>query len=259
MSYRGGCGNLFDRRDRGKSGPVILPPFDIPGNVLAFDPDGVGNAQFINGPVGTFNITNGGGKDVTGPNFYNFVGADEINFGNVLDTVWTGGTFTLYGCVWIQMQDMASSHPASILSKSDGASAREFEFYGTGAVGVFSFNALDCYFGGVVGNEDVGASAVAHAATAGKRIFTVSWNQAAARGSRIKIYIDGVLDSSPQVITNGTDGTILGGTAPLRIGGNAATGFSFSRIGPVYAYNDVHADATIANIVQWIQNIKGWT
>jgi hypothetical protein len=255
MSNRGGFCKVYDRRDEGKSGPVILPPFDTIGNVLAFDPDGVGNAQFITGPIGT--IT-GATKDTTGPNFYNFVGADEINFGNSLDAVWTSGTFTLYGCIWLQMADMASSHPASILSKSDGGINREFEFYGSGAVNILNFCALDTYFAGLAANQDTAASAVANAASAGKRVYTVSWTQAAARGSRIKIYINGVLDTTPQVFTLGIDGTILAGVAPLRIGGSAATGFSLSRIGPVYAYNNVHSDATVTNIASWLRSIKGW-
>jgi hypothetical protein len=227
---------------------LIAPPFDAVHNIWAFDPDAVGAAQYIAGPTGTVTTPT---KTQGTPSYYTFGATDRIDFGDALDTTFSGATpqFTLYAAINPSAGDIAAAAPI-ILSKDNGSTARQWVMYlATGAPSAAVFSAAN-------GSTTFAARGASSAITAGRHVYALAFDGSVALSGRITIYVDGL--AVAMGAETGTGSGIVDTTATLRIGERADAAAPLSVISYTYAYSGVHAAGTVASISAWIKNTKGW-
>lgn len=226
------------------------PPFDTGNLVWGFDPDQVGAAQFIAGPAGTITTPV---KTAGPPAFYTYGAADRIDFGNALEAVWAAVTpkYTLYAAINPAAGDLAPA-VVPVLSKDDGATAREWVFYlgaGKPAFAAFAANNGSSAFVSRVASGTISAA---------RHVLSITVDGSQSVQSRAVIYVDGSAVGMA-ADTAGTPVTPPTTAASLRAGQGVGT-LAGPAIGSyVYAYSGVHSAGTVASIAGWIQSTKGWT
>lgn len=228
---------------------AVIPPFDTLHNVWAFDPDQVGAAQYQVGPTGTPTTPV---KTAGPPAFYTFGATDRIDFGNALDSVWTGTApqYTMYYAISPSAGDIAAA--ASIIAcKDNGTTQRGWVcFLATGLPQFVAFNAINGS-GAAVNRLATGTI------TAARHVMAIVIDMTQAANSRATVYLDG----SP--ITLGSGGTETGTTIPtntatLRVGERADALPPVSIESYTYAYSGLHNATVVGQITSWIQTTKGW-
>ena len=263
MTSRGGISSIFDRRDTSSVIPIVIPPFDQANIILAFDPDGSGNGQYLTGgPIPTV-VGSAPSKTQGAPSYYSLIfdGTGQgWNFGDILDNIFTSPTngFSFYACISIDAALIASGNNYILLSKwSEFASLREWGI----TVGTNTVNwklATQIWYANDNLRTDFIQTTIGLTST-GRFVFAATFDPNLARSSRLKQYIGGSLDSTT-FNTLGTDGNILDTSTPIKIGhvelGND-TSFP-PQTSYAYIYKSVHSGATVTNISNWLINTKKW-
>ena len=200
-----GAGVAADRPETGESDLVLAPPVDLS--------LGAQSITMLVGPAGQLGST--AGVDTNDPTYvagppthFTFDATDYIDFGDVLDSVWTSGTgWTIATAVGLSAGDLAANR--RLMSKMNtGATEWSLQVLAGVPYMVVLFDAA-----GTVYDDFTATSAI----TAGRKVIMATFNPALARGSRLAVYVDGVAVAGTGG-SGGIDGTIQDTAAPLRIG-----------------------------------------
>jgi hypothetical protein len=263
MSNRGGICRIFDRRDV-PSGNIVLPPFDTANIALAFDPDKIGDAQYVIGPIG---VQHSAGADAFlavktqgSPSYYTYDHGNffqRFDFGDVLNNIWTSTVgFTLYMAVQVAAGDKAIAHGLQLLSKRNtGSTLLVFDWWVDTTGGINAIHKFIAYYGNSILNTESVLATIS--LSNARHILAVTWDPTQARANRILLYVDGSLQASTG-FSAGIDGTISSVAVPLNIAG-ANLGDALTQESYTYVYNNPHSAATVANISAWLaSSAKNW-
>jgi len=231
------------------------PPYDTAHLIWAVDPDLTGNAQYLVGPLGTYNSV----SQVIGspnPSWYSIGASGQVDFGDSLDTVWTANAgWTIYAAIYPQQNDITGG-PNSVVGKDSTVNGgREFHIYNSNNGKLRT----DILYDGAQTNWEQNTSTPSVFVQDYKNVIAVSFDPNATRATCVKLYSNAVKVDLNGTNNIGSRSTIQDTATALRIGHPGTSGSAQSRVGYVYAYNAVHDITTIGNITAWIKANKAWT